>query len=55
LIRGAKKALTNNERERLSIAVKAEYEKGKRRVYLNTGKIDKFVGRPLKNIGISMT
>jgi hypothetical protein len=55
LIRGAKKALKNNERERLSIAVKAEYEKGKRRVYLNTGKIDKFVGRPPKPIGISMT
>jgi hypothetical protein len=55
LIRGAKKALKNNERERLSIAVKAEYEKGRRRVYLNTGKIDKFVGRPPKPIGISMT
>ena len=55
LIRGVKKALTNNERERLSIAVKAEYEKGKRCVYLNTGKIDKLVGRPPKPIGISMT
>lgn len=55
LIRGAKKAFKNNERERLSIAVKAEYEKRKRRVYLNTGKIDKLIGRPPKPIGISMT
>jgi hypothetical protein len=55
LIRGAKKALRTNERERLSIAVKAEYEKGKRRVHLNTGKIDKLVGRPPKPNGISMT
>ena len=54
LIRGAKKALTNNERERLSIAVKAEYEKGKRRVCLNTGKIDKLVGRPPQPIRINM-
>jgi hypothetical protein len=55
LIRGARKALRNNERAQLSIVVKAEYEKKKRRVYLNTGKIDKFVGRPPKPIGISMT
>jgi len=55
LIRGAKKALRNNDRARLSIAVKAEYEKRKRRIYLNAGKIDKLVGRPLKPIRISMT
>lgn len=55
LIRGAKKALTNNEREQLSIAVKAEYEKKKRRVNLNTEKINKLVGRPPKPIRISMT
>ena len=55
LIRGAKKALTNNERARLSTAIKAKYENGKRRVYLNTGKIDNLVGRPPKPIGISMT
>jgi hypothetical protein len=55
LIRGTKKALTNNERAQLSIATKAEYEKRKMRVHLNTGKIDKLVGRPLKPIGISMT
>lgn len=55
LIRGAKRALKNNERERLSIAVKAEYNKRKRRVYLNIGKIDKLVGRPSKPTGISMT
>jgi ribosomal protein S26 len=55
LIRGATKALRNNERAQLSIAVKAEYEKKKRRVYLNTGKIDKLVGRPPKPIRISMT
>jgi hypothetical protein len=55
LIRGTKKALKNNERAQLSIAVKAKYEKGKRRVYLNTGKIDKLVGRPPKAIGISGT
>jgi hypothetical protein len=54
LIRGTKKALANNERERLSIAVKAEYEKGKRRVCLNTGKIDKLVGRPPQPIRINM-
>jgi hypothetical protein len=55
LIRGTKKALKNNERAQLSIAVKAKYEKGKRRVYLNTGKIDKLVGRPPKAIGSSGT
>ena len=55
LIRGAKKALTNNERARLSTAIKAKYENGKRRVYLNTGKIDNLVGRPPKPIGTSMT
>lgn len=54
LIRGAKRALKNNERERLSIAVKVEYKRGKRRVFLNTGKIDKLVGRPPQPIRINM-
>jgi hypothetical protein len=46
LIRGVKKALKDDERERLSKAVKSEYEKSKRRVSLSTAKIDKLVGRP---------
>lgn len=54
LIRGAKKALINKEREQLSAAIKAEYEKRERRVYLNTEKIDKLVGRPVKPIGIKI-
>jgi len=46
LIRGAKRALTDKERMQLSTAVKREYDKRERRVFLNTEKIDKLVGRP---------
>ena len=54
LIRGTKKALANAERERLSKAVKAAYEKGKGRVFLSAERIDKLVGRPLKPIRINV-
>jgi hypothetical protein len=54
LIRGTKKALASAEREQLSRAVKAEYEKGKRRVFLNPEKIDKLAGRPLKPTRINI-
>jgi hypothetical protein len=55
LIRGIKKALTNDEREKLSRAVRATYKKGGRRVLLNSGKIDKLVGRPPKTVRINIS
>jgi hypothetical protein len=54
LIRGTKKALTNAEREQLSKAVKAAYEKSGRAALLSSEKIDKLVGRPPKPTRINV-
>jgi hypothetical protein len=50
----AEKALTKEERERLSIVVRAEYDEGKEPVHLTPSKIDKLICRPPKGIRVAI-